>query len=750
MRRTIVATNRTPRPRTLSPEVPVVSYPTPNLDDLLVIEDVDARIPGYTPLEYGDLHPDQTLYPGLKLVFQSPLDQDANHMWVRRVYAKDRQDEDAYNFAIRYSDNNPAYPIYVRTYTSLRSEYAPLAAGAPDPVFPSAFLISEEVVRFKGDAENDALDSLYVKVLRVFETLPGPSVKRYETNESGQTVEVTTRRKLSGPSYVPPVADAVTSFSSELAEENVITDTVRKLPEVFDAKLFSAEVPDPAPQKFRIAAPAVTEEQTVTGTAASPVLATGEFSKSEQQQTKFTKRTRKTSRSAQSLPKSLTQTSTTRQKQKATVTETLQVGNTTETPSATVDIESEALGDGTFVVRKTQVPKVFDAKTEVATKPDVVPPRFTAKLPTKTVTETKEGASITSPTLGADDYRKEAERISEFEVRTSTVTRDGKLPSLSGKELEEAYNVQIPYTETIQNTSNATGSSEVEPLSADQYLVRTYNPTELDSVLRGYAVQYPTRITLDLPRVLRSATVKMSKSESFSEFENENSLSGTFRAFSQGDTGALAVSGTLTPEFVLEYEDIWASNLPATTHIFFLKEPITANTIISKLGCQEWPTFSPRGHVITAEAKTKTKKLTAALSRGQSIANEQQGLQFSKSDSIDETNESRAIVVNIPPCLHSSIRLNATERINLNKSFSIRYQSLTGTGGFSDIPEVMIQKNLQLNLDNRVNETLNATNPPNVPRSGKYLTDCRVEFFKYGWFIIQATVFDASKLGSSR
>jgi hypothetical protein len=866
-----MATNRQPSPRALSPEIPVVSYPTPSLDDLLVVQDVDTRVPGYTALEYGDLHPDQATYPGLKLIFQSPLDQSNNHMWVRRVYAKDRQDEDAYNFAIKYSDSNPAYPIYVRTYTVLRSEYAPLPEGSVDPVFPTAFLVSEEVVRFKGDAEDGALDSLYVKVLRAFETLPGPAVTRYETNETGQTVEVTSQRKLFGPDYAPPTADAVTSFSSEVAEENVITDTVRKLPEVFSAKAFSAEAPDPAPQKFRIASPAITEEETVTGDAVAPTLATGEFAKSETQQTKFTKRksrtsrsttglpktltqkqtnevkqlatvtetlqtgdtsetpsatkdvesealgdgtyvvrktevpevfsaktfsieapdpapqkfriaapsttteetvtgdavqptlatgefakseiqqtkftkrTRKTSRPTTGLPKTLTQKQTTRVKQLATVTETLQTGDTSETPSATKTIESEALGDGTYVVRKTEVPDVFDAKNESSVKQDVLPSRFTANIPTKTVVQTKSGTDA-STSLTAGQYRVEKELVSKFEVRESIVSReDSNLPSLSGKDLEEAYNVQIPYTETIATTPSATGSSEIEPLAPDKYLVRTYDPQELSNVLSNFMVTYPTRISLDLPRELTKLQVKFAKTESYSDFENFNSLAGVFKSVTQSDTGSLMVSGTLTPEFAIEYRDVWGSNLSADTHIFFLKEPLNTGAILAKLGCQQWPTFKPQGAVITAKSKTQTKRVSAALSRGAAADPTPGGTQFSKNDSVDVVNEERPVIVTIPPCLHGSITANESESVNNTKQFRIRYAPLSTTGGLQ-IPEVDVTRSLTVNLQNQVNASLPSTSPPAIPKSGKYLTDCRVEFFKFGWFIVQATVFDAAQL----
>lgn len=179
-----MASQKQPTPRTLSPEIPVVSYPTPNTNDLMVVQDVDTRLPGYVAANYGDLHPDQATYPGLKLVFQTPLDQEQNFMWVRRVYAKDRADQDAYNYAIKYSGSDPNFPTYIRTYTIPRSEYSPLPSGSVDPLFPVApngndvVLNTEEVSRYKdeSDADEKTLDSQYVKVTRVYITLPGPTI----------------------------------------------------------------------------------------------------------------------------------------------------------------------------------------------------------------------------------------------------------------------------------------------------------------------------------------------------------------------------------------------------------------------------------------------------------------------------------------------------------------------------------------------------------------------------------------------
>ena len=175
-----MASQKQTPPRTLSPEVPVVSYPTPNVSDLLVVQDVDTRTPDYVALSYGDLHPDQISFPGLKLVFQQPLDNEQNYMWVRRVYANDRSNQDTYNYAIKQTSSDPNFPIYIRTYSIPRSGYTPLPKGSVDPLFPTApsgnsvVLNSEDVDRFKDDQDDSQLDSEYVKVTRTYITLPGP------------------------------------------------------------------------------------------------------------------------------------------------------------------------------------------------------------------------------------------------------------------------------------------------------------------------------------------------------------------------------------------------------------------------------------------------------------------------------------------------------------------------------------------------------------------------------------------------
>lgn len=271
--------------RPVAPDTPVRSFPTPNISDLVVVLDVDSRLPGYKPLEYGTPHPDQTRFPGAKLVYQEPL--DGSDQFVRRLYATDRADQDAYNYAIKYSSGSPGHPIYIRTYVEPRRDYTPQSEGTPDPFFTDAFLVEEEMAPVEGE-----LNSLYVRVSRVYETLPGPVVTSFETNEAGQKVTVTTQRK-STTGYNLPTATATSSPSAQAEDTGVVTEQIRSVPQVFEQATFTRSKEDLTPPKFRAAVNETVEERTLAGTAGMPdELESSELEKSEQQTSLFVKRVR--------------------------------------------------------------------------------------------------------------------------------------------------------------------------------------------------------------------------------------------------------------------------------------------------------------------------------------------------------------------------------------------------------------------------------------------------------------------------
>jgi hypothetical protein len=197
-----------------APAKGIESFPTPVIDDVVISEIVNSWKGDYQPLEYGTLWkdvphaPNQGSFPEHKLVFQQPASEDGQ--WIKRIWVNDRVNQDSYNYAIKYSAGSQDHPIYIRTYIVPREGYAPLPDGTPDPLFPTAVLVDEEVVRNEGE-----LDSKYITVTRVYETLPGPAVPTRRYNERGdlETVIVQTV-----PPNTPPTLDGLLITQSQVEQ----------------------------------------------------------------------------------------------------------------------------------------------------------------------------------------------------------------------------------------------------------------------------------------------------------------------------------------------------------------------------------------------------------------------------------------------------------------------------------------------------------------------------------------------------
>jgi hypothetical protein len=354
-----------PPPRTLSPDVPVTSYPTPNTSDLLVVQDVDTRLPGYSPANYGDPHPDYTLYPNLKLVYQTPLDNENNYMWVRRVYANERFNQEAYNYALKYSGEDPTKPIYVRTYTLPRATYAPVSKGTPDSVYAAAVLVEESVDRIKDDQTDGQLDSLFVKVTRVYETLPGPGLT---TLKKGSASAIPTKFQA---------ARQVTVTKTTVAANSIPDDTTSTIVE------------------SSVEQASIAKAQKVNSTLDTNIVSLGGSKITSQQQV-------------------------------ATVTETMVPTGSGQdrviADALTVEGNVENLGNGQSVVTKVSVPSVFPETRLVAERPDVVPQKFRVAIPTVTNSGIEVGTA-TQPTLSTGDLSKSEEQVTQYKKRKTSVSR---------------------------------------------------------------------------------------------------------------------------------------------------------------------------------------------------------------------------------------------------------------------------------------------------------------------------------------
>jgi len=212
-------TNKPPMPQ--APGKGIKSFPTPVIDDVVITEIVNAWKGDYKALDYGvkwDEAPHASMqgsHPDHKLVFQDPASADGE--WIKRIWVNDRVNQDSYNYAIKYSGGSQSHPIYIRTYVLPREGYVPLPDLTPDDVYPTALLVEEEVQRNEGE-----LDSKYIKVVRVFETLQGPGINSFRYNERGDLEEVISQQVTPNTT---PAPDGLLVTQSQVIKEDVSKGT---------------------------------------------------------------------------------------------------------------------------------------------------------------------------------------------------------------------------------------------------------------------------------------------------------------------------------------------------------------------------------------------------------------------------------------------------------------------------------------------------------------------------------------------
>lgn len=111
---------------------PIIQYPSPIVDNLIVVQDFPCNPSDYQPLPLYTEHPGNAEHgQGLFLVWQSQVVPRNDRYFVRRIYANRRVHQDVYNWAESFAEESVAHPIFIRSYLVRRDEYTPLAKGAP-------------------------------------------------------------------------------------------------------------------------------------------------------------------------------------------------------------------------------------------------------------------------------------------------------------------------------------------------------------------------------------------------------------------------------------------------------------------------------------------------------------------------------------------------------------------------------------------------------------------------------------------
>jgi len=149
----------------------VVTFPTPNVNDILFFESVDAERVGTDIPEYGSKHPDYKKWPDHRLVHVEAADDQSRY--YRYYYAADQLDQDNDNWSFSEADiGGTKFDAVSRDYVVRRSEFSSTvpAMGSTMPDTPTGKFSGTHVLaqRKQIPINDKVLNGLYVVEQRVY------------------------------------------------------------------------------------------------------------------------------------------------------------------------------------------------------------------------------------------------------------------------------------------------------------------------------------------------------------------------------------------------------------------------------------------------------------------------------------------------------------------------------------------------------------------------------------------------------
>lgn len=143
----------------------VITFPTPNVGDILFFETVDAERIGINIPEYGTKHPDYKKWPNHRLVHAESADDQSRY--YRFYYAADQEGQDDDNWSFGQADiGGTKFDSVSRKYVIRRSEFDPQSPAmgsampdVPEGKFTGSYVLAERRQQPTGDK---ILDGLYV------------------------------------------------------------------------------------------------------------------------------------------------------------------------------------------------------------------------------------------------------------------------------------------------------------------------------------------------------------------------------------------------------------------------------------------------------------------------------------------------------------------------------------------------------------------------------------------------------------
>jgi len=696
-----------------APAKGIQSLPTPVIDDVIITEVVNAWKGDYQKLEYGtmwDTVPhgsQQGSFPEHKLVFQQVSSEDGQ--WVKRIWANDRVNQDSYNYAIKYSAGSQDHPIYTRTYVVPRETYFPLPDLTPDEMFPNALLVDEIVER----SENE-LDSKYVTVTRIYETLPGPTVPTKRYNDRGDLESIDTQTV---PPRTPPDPDGLLITGSQVVQEDVSKGVKTTSSVESHSTLRTKE------KKEGLLGETVTTDDIVVPSTEPDALSESVVA-SVVQQTSATKAVKRTTTSTG--PKTLSgKENKDGLMGRMTRTETIVPIGTAADPLTFNVISSEVTPIDSSKSKKTTITHNGPTALEDFTLVDSPAGLIRASGGTYVYDKTwlsGEGVSVNNGSLLTIKATTKAIDETKRQVETLSVE---EWPLLSGVEYDEVLGIPIEYTEKVVSpneyknppTSLSNSNNSYKPLDQWKTLRRSYDKEAIATALLQQYFVTQTQVQINLPNKLLEVTAYLSRD--FSKGENKSlqeNAGGDAYGYTIG--GGFKSSGSISADVYFKLENGFNGYIDGEEHTFFME--ISANGRVNKSIIQElndknngktylrWPNLKRITENVLLFTGGKSKTESESKSEDVSI----NGFAEAKRKDWSYDIDTNVNTVTLPDALHGVLTVNEV------------YNGPQIPG------DLQITGGVKPNV-------LPATNPAKFP-IGNYLVSSSMDLFKYGLVKVKA------------
>jgi hypothetical protein len=696
-----------------APAKGIESFPTPVIDDVVISEIVNSWKGDYQPLEYGVLWkdvshaPNQGSFPEHKLVFQQPTSEDGQ--WVKRIWVNDRVNQDSYNYAIKYSAGSQEHPIYIRTYIVPRETYAPLLDGTPDPLFPGALLVDEEANRNEGE-----LDSKYITVTRVYETIPGPEVPTRRYNERGdlETVIVQTV-----PPNTPPTADGLLVTQSQV--EQVETGKgVKTTATVQDHALLQIKE-----KKEGLLGETITTDDIVDPSTNPDPLSQTVIASVVEQYTATKARKRTTTSTG---PTSLIG----KQNKNGLLGNTVIVDSIVPKNSNPDNLSISVISS-----EVSPIDSVKSKKTTISSEgPTSLSSSILSDTPTGAVKSSKVNSIVESDTKALNDYftlKSDVNAIDNAKSESEVVKVD-YWPQVYGVEYDDVVGVPIRYAEQVVRPSEYDQFQEwsiindrsYKPIDEYKSLKKEYNRDEIHKVFQDQYYVVQTQIQVSLPNKLLNV-IAYTSSDYGQGGSGSQARSVGGDSYSYSIDGGYKSSAAVNADIYFKLENGFSGYLNGEKHIFFM--PIDRNgkvnkTILSELNdrnpgknYKDWPVIRRTTENIIVFTGSKSR----SDSGGESVSVSPNGFSNASSGSFSYDVNRSVSSITLPDALHDDISI---QMIDIG-------------------PQLPTELDVKAEI---LPSQLTSTNPPRFP-VGNYLMSSSMELYKWGLVKITAETVDITE-----